>query len=379
MVEFYRIKILSIKNENMNKYKVVVYAICKNEEKFVDRWVDSMQEADKIYVLDTGSTDHTVEKLEKRGVQVESKVISPWRFDVARNLSLEMVPEDVDICVCTDLDEVLEPGWRKTLEKIWTPDTMKVRYNYNWSLDDNGKPIVNFYIEKMHQRKDYKWTHPVHEVLTYTGSGMEHFQITDDITLNHYPDRSKSRSSYLPLLELSVKEDPEDDRNMHYLGREYMYYGKWNECIDTLIRHLNLKSALWKDERSASMRFIARSYKALGRYEEAKMWLDKAIEETPYLREPYMERALLEYQLENYASVIEYCQKALLITKHEKTYINEVFSWDYTVYDLLSIAYYYENKMDESLKNVEMALSMNPNEERLRRNKEIILEKMSQQ
>lgn len=39
----------------MNKYKVCVYAICKNEEKFVKRWVKSMQEADKKYVLDTTS------------------------------------------------------------------------------------------------------------------------------------------------------------------------------------------------------------------------------------------------------------------------------------------------------------------------------------
>ena len=43
---------------------------------------------------------------------------------------------------------------------------------------------------------------------------------TNDITVNHYPDNSKSRSSYLPLLELSVKENPNNDRNMHYLGRE---------------------------------------------------------------------------------------------------------------------------------------------------------------
>ena len=50
--------------------KVYVYAICKNEEKFVDRWVDSMAEADGIYVLDTGSTDDTAEKLRQRGVQV---------------------------------------------------------------------------------------------------------------------------------------------------------------------------------------------------------------------------------------------------------------------------------------------------------------------
>ena len=35
----------------MGKYHICVYAICKNEEKFVDRWMDSMSEADSIVVL----------------------------------------------------------------------------------------------------------------------------------------------------------------------------------------------------------------------------------------------------------------------------------------------------------------------------------------
>ena len=34
--------------------KVCVYAISKNEAKFVKRWCDSMKEADKIVVLDDG-------------------------------------------------------------------------------------------------------------------------------------------------------------------------------------------------------------------------------------------------------------------------------------------------------------------------------------
>ena len=104
----------------MNKYKICVYAICKNEEKFIERWVNSMKEADKIYVLDTGSTDKSVELLKKLGVEVKEEVITPWRFDVARNKSLEMLPQDTDICVCTDLDEVFNPGWREKLEEIWT-------------------------------------------------------------------------------------------------------------------------------------------------------------------------------------------------------------------------------------------------------------------
>lgn len=356
----------------MKKYKIVVYAISKNEEKFVDRWVDSMQEADEIYVLDTGSTDKTVSKLKKRKVNVKKKIIKPWRFDVARNESLKLVPSDADICVCTDLDEVLEKGWRKKLEEIWQDNITRLRYNYNWKLDENNKPIVNFYTDKIHIRDNYKWTHPVHEVLTYT-NGNEVFLTTDEITLNHYPDNTKSRSSYLPLLELSVKEDPEDDRNMHYLGREYMYYQKWDKCIDTLIKHLSLKTATWKDERCASMRFIARSYRNLNRIEEAKMWLDKAINEAPYLRDPYVEKAMLEYELENWNEVIKNCNTALKITTHTKCYINETFSFDNTIYDLLSIAYFYLDDIDNAIINIDKALKMKPDNERLLKNKEIFI------
>jgi len=43
--------------------KIVAYAICKNESKFVESWYTSVKEADEVYVLDTGSTDDTKEKL----------------------------------------------------------------------------------------------------------------------------------------------------------------------------------------------------------------------------------------------------------------------------------------------------------------------------
>ena len=345
----------------MSKYKVCVYAICLNEEKFVDRWYESMKEADEIYVLDTGSTDNTVEKLREKGVHVEIKKIEPWRFDVARNESLKLVPLNTDICVCTDLDEVFLPGWRKELEKSWCLNTTRLRYIYNWYLDENNNPIISFYYEKIHKRLGYSWYHPVHEILKY--DGIETFSVTDNIVLNHYPDRTKSRSSYLPLLDL---------------GREYMYYGKYNEAIDTLIRHLELESATWKDERCASMRFIGRCYKHLKRYEEAKLWLEKAIEEAPYLRDAYMEMALLYYLLNDYDNVINYVNKALNIKEHTKSYINETFSFDYTPYDLLSIAYYNKGEVEVSKVFLEKALKMEPNDERLKNNLKIINDKLKE-
>jgi len=352
----------------LNKYKVCVYAITKNEEKFVKRWFQSMKEADKIIVLDTGSDDNTVNILKELGVEVYEKKIVPWRFDVARNESLNLVPEDYDICVCTDLDEVFDVGWKEKLLKIWNEDVTRVRYTYNWSFDEYGNPATTFLLNKIHKRDCYKWSHPVHEVLTSLKEENE--VICKDMILNHYPDKMKSRGSYLPLLELSVKEDPEDDRNMHYLGREYMYYLRWEDCIETLKKHLSQKKATWKDERAASMRFIARSYRALKNDEEAISWYLKAIEEAPYLREAYVELAYLYYEDKNYQNAYIYLKKALEIKDKSNSYINEEFAWNGFIYDLLSICAFNLQKYEEALQNIKIALEKDKNNLRLKINLE---------
>ena len=352
----------------MNNYKVCVYAITKNEEKFVKRWFNSMKEADKIIVLDTGSSDNTVKLLKDLGVEVHQKIIKPWRFDVARNESLNLVPNDYEICVCTDLDEVFESGWKEKLVKAWNNEITRLRYTYNWSFDEYNNPATTFMLNKIHKRDAYIWSHPVHEVLTPL---IPENEITcKEIVLNHYPDKTKSRSSYLPLLELSVEEDPEDDRNMHYLGREYMYYLKWDKCIETLKKHLNLKNATWRDERCASMRFIARSYNAKKDRESAKEWYLKAIEEAPYLREAYVEYAYLLYEDANYYDAYHYLRKALEIKYKSNSYINEEFAWNSFVYDMLSICAFNLGYYEEAVVNVKQALEMDKNNLRLQINLE---------
>ena len=65
----------------MNKLKVVIYTICKNEQQFVDKFMDCLTEADAVYVTDTGSTDNTVQMLRARGAIVNEIVVNPWRFE----------------------------------------------------------------------------------------------------------------------------------------------------------------------------------------------------------------------------------------------------------------------------------------------------------
>ncbi len=354
----------------MQKCKIVVYAISKNEAQFVNRWVDSMQEADEIYVLDTGSTDNTVELLKKRNVHVKKKKITPWRFDVARNESLKMLPKDADICACIDLDEVFEKNWAEKLRKLWNKkDNTRYRYTYNWKLNSKNIPLVSYRQDKIHSLKSYYWTHPVHEVLKTDGKET---YVETTITLNHYPDCQKSRQSYLPLLELSVKENPEDDRNLHYLGREYMFYKKYDESIKTLHQHIKCKNATWKDERSASMRFLARCYIGKEYFEEAEFWYLKAINEAPYLKEAYVELSSLYQNQNRYQEALKYINEALKIKEKSNSYINEEFAWNDAFYDLVSIIYYYTNQKQKAIEFLQKAISINPDNQRYQENLKIM-------
>ena len=349
--------------------KITVYAISKNEEKFAARWVKSMAEADHICVLDTGSTDGTVEILADLGVIVRREEIVPWRFDVARNRSMELIPEDTDICVCTDLDEVFRPGWRAALERAWRPGTEQLRYSYIWSFDEHGRPGTEFLQEKIHAPGVFRWVHPVHEVLERT-DGAVSWPVAEapEIVLEHHPDHGKSRGGYLRLLELSVRERPNDDRNAHYLGREYMFHRRWDEAIAQLQRHLTLPTATWAAERSASMRFISRCYLAKGDQPEAMRWALRAVAEAPELRESWVQAEEAAYAGEDWPAAAFFGGKAVAVTKKSGCYINEERAWGAYPWDAMAYALYRLGDLEGAAAATERALELEPGNERLRDN-----------
>ncbi|MBE6011100.1 tetratricopeptide repeat-containing glycosyltransferase [Anaeropeptidivorans aminofermentans] len=360
----------------MNSLKICVYAICKNEAKFVDEWMDSMGEADLVVVTDTGSTDDTVEKLRARGAVVHVNEVKPWRFDKARNISLDHVPEDTDICICTDLDELFNAGWRKNLEEAWLnhqssikgPTAKCGRYLYNWSLKPDGSPDVQFVYFKVHERKDFSWKCPVHEYVSYDGPLPLEKIFIEGMVLSHYPDAEKSRGSYLPLLEMAVEEDPDSERMRYYLGREYMYKGHWQNAIDTLIYFLNMPSATWREERCAAMRWIAKSYHSLNDKANAYRWYYKAIGEAPHLRDPYVEFATMCNDYRDWPAAYFLLQEALKITEKSNVYVNMGYSWDHTPHDLCAIAAFNIGLVDISLEHAKKAYEIAPDIERLKNN-----------
>ena len=183
--------------------KIAVYAISKNEADFVERFCKSAIDADLILIADTGSTDKTIEIAKSQPKTIVHNIfISPWRFDKARDTALALIPADFDICISLDLDEMLEPGWREEIVRVWKDDTTRLRYKFDWGCG------ISFYYEKIHHRKGYHWHHPVHEYPRPDGRITEIYAHTDKLLVSHHPDPTKSRGQYLDLLRLAIKEDP---------------------------------------------------------------------------------------------------------------------------------------------------------------------------
>lgn len=352
----------------MNKLKIAVYAISKNEEQFVHRFCDSAREADLVLIADTGSTDRTVEKALECGARVHDICISPWRFDKARDAALALVPRDFDVCISLDLDEVLEPGWREEIERVWTEQTTRLRYKFDWGCG------ISFFYEKIHHRHGYHWHHPVHEYPRPDGRITEVYAHTDRLLVSHHPDASKSRGQYMPLLELAVREDPNCPRNAFYHARELTFHARWGEALTALQNYLKMPGADWVNERCYAMRLLGKCCDELGALDEALKWYRLATAEAPATREPWVDLAMAAYRRGLWAESYAAAKSALAITDKALVYTMDPEVWGSKPWDLAAVAAWNLGLRVEARLLGAQALSLNPEDPRLVANAKLMSE-----
>ena len=346
--------------------KIAVYAISKNEEQFVQRFCDSARDADLILIADTGSTDKTVEKAVECGARVYDICVRPWRFDKARDAALALIPGDFDICVSLDLDEVLEPGWRDEIERVWTAETTRLRYKFDWGCG------ISFFYEKIHARHGYHWHHPVHEYPRPDGRIQEVYAHTDALLVSHHPDNTKSRGQYMPLLELAVQEDPRCPRNAFYHARELTFYARWQEAIAALNKYLAMPEATWANERCYAMRLLGKAHEELGDWAQALKWHRLAVAEAPGTREPWVALSLACYRLSMWAESYAAAKTALQITDKALVYTMDPQVWGAQPWDLCSVAAWHLGLKEEAVEACRAALALEPDNARFAANLQLM-------
>jgi glycosyltransferase involved in cell wall biosynthesis len=345
--------------------KIAVYTIALNEAAHAERWANSAVDADYRIVADTGSTDDTVERLTQAGVTVHRIAVRPWRFDVARNTAMALIPADVDVCCTMDMDEFLDPGWRPKLEAAWTPGTTAVycRLARQSSLDDPTPRV--WPAQKFHARWGYQFKRAVHEALFFVGGD----QVAGDcpgILMRHIPDGGKgTRAQYLPLMELAYKEDPEDSQICFWLGRDYMWANRPEQAIEVLQHYLALPSSTWTEERSEAMRYLAQLQP-----DKKALWLDRARTEAPHRREAWLDLAEEFRAQGDWLNLFWACTNGIERTRRTGSYLDDDGCWGARLYDLGAIGCWHLNVIDRALEWGRKALELDPGNQRLQNNLE---------
>lgn len=353
--------------------KICVYAICKNESKFVEQWLDSMQEADYIVVLDTGSTDDTYKKLkaDKRVTVVKKQVIKPWRFDVARNESMKLIPNDADILVCTDLDELFEPGWANIIREVYkqNPLVNRIYYRYAWSHNEKGEPQDVFTYGKIHDR-NYHWVFPVHEVIYRNTEDFtpNEIDVGSDIYLHHYPDKTKQRGFYMDLLKLACEENPDNSHIWMLYARELYIQGLKEESLNAfldVLRMPEVEHPLRREVLLNSLLQVALIYEELKNYDEALWYCQEFIKEDRTFREPYLVMAEVYCDM-NMPTLAEGCiEMAKKYSYQHYSWVERSTTWTNLLEDVESICKHKLGEFKEAYELSLKALEHEPTDERL--------------
>ncbi len=239
--------------------KVAVYAICKNEIANIDDWLASCAGADYVVVVDTGSTDGTVDAVArhmavtlKPQIYLHQAHIAPWRFDVAHNVALALVPADAQICIPLALDERLSPGWRTVINHTpaWDRGTpTKILYDYEFA------PGYVFTHDRIHTREGYVWRYPFHEGCYPVDEAAErrvpagvdlhdadrehqHLRLRITQVQNHKVNRLARDCA---LAELALREYPDHPRMVFYAGRQFFYAGDHVRALPLLRRYMTMR------------------------------------------------------------------------------------------------------------------------------------------
>jgi len=278
--------------------KIAVYTIALNEEKHVERWYNSVKDADYILIADTGSTDRTVEIAKSLGINVYNISIKPWRFDVARNTALSLLPDDIDLCVSLDMDETISEGWREILEKTTGNQITYVFDNYH-----KQHSMVN---NKIHSRHGYVWKFIMHE-------GIVQDRIEPDIEfaygleVYHLPDVEKPRSQYLDLIKAALDETRNITRYYKYYTDALVSLERYEEAEEWYLKMLEVPGFSSYDS--------AHVYRILANIIPEKFgeYILCCLGEAPDRREPYYYIAKWYGDNDRWEECLVWCEKALAI------------------------------------------------------------------
>ena len=216
--------------------------IVRDEEQMLPRCLAAVAPAvDEMIIVDTGSTDSTVEIAKSFGAKV---IEFPWTgsFSDARNVSFEAATGDWVMYL--DADEILVSEdvehLRALTGRTWREAFYLVETSYTGELGD-GAAMVNNALRVFRNRPEYRFKDRLHEQIahtlpTYIPGRVEQtgVRVTHYGYLGAVRDAKEKSQRNVELLRQQAAESPKTPFLHFNLGSEYIVAGDLSAATDEL-------------------------------------------------------------------------------------------------------------------------------------------------
>lgn len=332
-------------NKERNFYKLTLAMIVKNDaDKLSTLWASVKNIVDEWIVVDTGSTDSTVETVKKLGkdkvrvieagnrfnlpvtqefiefcgkynveVKEDEKV---FHFGNARNESFSHATGDFILWL--DSDDILigSEKLRRIIESNLDPrKQLGLHMLYKYELDEYRNPIIEHYRERvLPNNGTCKWSGRIHEIIIPTVE-TEYIRIEEgDSHVLHNPTEghkisSGRRNTKSLLLDLFEQGNERDPRTLFFLAESLKVEGNSDRARELFEEYLTLSG--WDEERCLAAIRLVNHYIVRGDFHKALEWGFKAIKERPDFPGGYSAVAQAYYGLDEYAFSEKYARLAV--------------------------------------------------------------------
>lgn len=309
--------------------RISLCMIVKNEEKNIVNCLDrALKIVDEAIVVDTGSTDKTLQILKDNyGEDKRVRIIEyQWEndFSKARNKSLEYVTGDWILVL--DADERIFCD-RKRLEEFLNSREDKAYIIPIYNVIDRVNISVSSTMTRLFRNENPKYHGEIHEQIYVDGKNLLAKVIDGDVCkIYHYGytsmifDEKSKWDRNMEIIKAQIDREPDVPFHWYNKGVMEMCRGNYEAAIDDFIKSHNLTN---KTRTTFHNDLIVRLIQCMAIQNEYKMAIEfiKTVINDPYIREipdVYYYCGIIYANMKEYALAIEYFSKAIEKGEYDK-------------------------------------------------------------
>ncbi len=314
---------LQIIEDKKKKIYISACLIVKNEAKNIADWLIKIKPyADEIIVVDTGSTDNTVELLKKEG-------ITPWHFiwqddfAMAKNFALRKALGEWIIFL--DADEFLQSDLSLKMMLQEIPKEQEVLLTTMVNIDrENANKEQNRFLQAriFRGRRDIHYRGRIHEYLSKKGDVSPKMMTYPEILIYHTGyttsliDKKLARN--LMMLQKDIAIYGDNPRYYLYLGDCYYGLRNYQKAVYFYEKHLREGKSSFNLEGNVYFKLINSLQMTAQDVNEILPIVNRAIELFPQSAEFLYQKGVCYWLAKNNELALCNFQEALALHKKQK-------------------------------------------------------------